>query len=220
MSPLIYGAAAAALLTFAAPAYAQMRHPLHPTLEQTPPSSAPAQHATPATPPPEDAQAMSATPAAPLAPAAAATPAQPGVYTDAQLSNFVAASTEIQPLTANVATATPDQRAQITTQIRAALQRHNIDSATYNQIASAAQTDTALAARINGFRSGATASGMASAAPTGTPGSANMAMNTPSAGAHIGASTSGESVNAGSNAGVTAPPSAAPQPVTPPSTRH
>jgi hypothetical protein len=121
----------------------------------------------------------------PTAPAAPAPPAEPGSFTDAQLSNFLAASTEIQPLTTNLSTATPDQRTGITTQIRAALQRHNIDGATYNAIATAAQSDTALAARINGLRS-------------------SMA-STP------GASTSGEGLNAG---GRYTPPEVS-QPTTP-----
>jgi hypothetical protein len=157
--------------------------------------------------------------------AQAATPATPGVYTDAQLSNFVAASTEIQPLTTNINTATPEQRAQITTQIRASLQRHNIDSATYNAIAVAAQTDTTLAARINGMRSGATASGSASATPPGSPamgspGMASAAPSTPNAGAQAHAGLSGQGSNQGVEGNTGASLSVAPPPRTPTSTRH
>lgn len=118
------------------------------TRPTTGPSATPPASAAPANPAtPDPSAAAPSTSAAPSAGAAASTS-----FTDAQVSNFAAASTEIQPLTANLTTATPDQRTQATTQIRAALARHNIDSATYNAIASAAQSDTALAARINAAR--------------------------------------------------------------------
>ena len=86
-------------------------------------------------------------------PPAATTPATPGTYTDAQLRSFVTASAEIDPLNRQLATATGEQRAAIVGQIRASLERNTIDSATYNAIASQAQTDTALAARIAALRS-------------------------------------------------------------------
>lgn len=87
-------------------------------------------------------------------PAAAQTQAEPAQaqqqqsFTDAQVSSFAAASAEVAPLSEGLAQATPEQRAQASTQIRAALTRHNIDADTYNAIATQAQTDTALAARI------------------------------------------------------------------------
>ncbi|MBK6703080.1 MAG: DUF4168 domain-containing protein [Caulobacteraceae bacterium] len=61
---------------------------------------------------------------------------------------FARASIEIQPLTAGLSTATPEQQAQITEQIRQILERNNLDSATYNAIAQRAQTDQAFAARV------------------------------------------------------------------------
>ena len=73
-------------------------------------------------------------------------------YTDAQLQAFVAASTEVQPLTEGLAAATPEARTATTAQIGAALERHNISAQAYNDIATRAQTDTALAGRINTLR--------------------------------------------------------------------
>jgi Domain of unknown function (DUF4168) len=98
---------------------------------------------TPATPP---AQAQ------PTTPAHSATPATPATYTDAQLSAFAAASVEIDPISRSLQGATPEARAAAATQIRAALTRHNLDSATYNSIAAAAQADPALAARVAALR--------------------------------------------------------------------
>lgn len=69
-------------------------------------------------------------------------------FTDAQVQSFAAASLEIDPINRQLATATPEQRAQAAEQIRAILARHNLDGATYNAIATAAQTDQTLAARI------------------------------------------------------------------------
>jgi len=80
--------------------------------------------------------------------AARVTDLQVASVTDDRLRAFVAASAEIQPLTANIATATEAERAQLSTQIGAILDRHNIDSNLYNAIATEAQTDQALAARI------------------------------------------------------------------------
>jgi len=79
-------------------------------------------------------------------------------FTDAQLQAFVAASAEIDPLNRSVATAIEQQRAQIGEQIRAALQRHNLDIETYNGIAARAQTDQALAARVAQLRAAQTTS--------------------------------------------------------------
>jgi len=90
-------------------------------------------------------------------PAAAQTqtqpPAQPQAqqqqsFTDAQISAFAAASAEIDPISRGLASATAEQRTQGASQIRAVLQRHNLEADTYNAIATQAQADTALAARI------------------------------------------------------------------------
>lgn len=73
---------------------------------------------------------------------------QPETFTDDSLRAFARASIEIQPLTAGLTTATPEQQAQVTEQIRQILQTNNLDSATYNAIAQRAQTDQAFAARV------------------------------------------------------------------------
>ncbi len=73
-------------------------------------------------------------------------------FTDAQLQAFVAASAEIDPLNRQIAAAPEAERAQIGAQIRAALQRHNLDIDTYNGIAARAQTDQALGQRIAQLR--------------------------------------------------------------------
>jgi hypothetical protein len=90
-------------------------------------------------------------------------PAQPqgGIYSDAQLQAFIAASTEIDPINRTLATATPEQQAQAATQIRAILDRTGLNGETYNAIASQAQSDPAFAARINALRA-------PPAAPAGT----------------------------------------------------
>jgi hypothetical protein len=78
-------------------------------------------------------------------------------FTDAQVTAFAAASTEIDPISQRLANATEAQRTEGATQIRAILQRHSLDAATYNAIATQAQTDTALQARINAARTAAPA---------------------------------------------------------------
>src|SRR5262245_47080624 len=93
-----------------------------------------------------NAQAGAQTPAA----TAQAAPAQ--TFTDAQLHSFATASAEIDPINRTLATASAEQRTAAAAQIRTVLQRNNLDSATYNAIAAQAQTDTALAARINALR--------------------------------------------------------------------
>jgi hypothetical protein len=75
-------------------------------------------------------------------------PAQPATYTDAQLRSFATAATQIQPLQAQLASATVEQRTALVTQIRAILAQNNLDGATYNAIAAQAQADPAFAARI------------------------------------------------------------------------
>ncbi|HRO03492.1 MAG TPA: hypothetical protein PLS69_07815 [Terricaulis sp.] len=81
-------------------------------------------------------------------PAAEAQAQSPQVFTDAQVSAFAAASAEVDPISRTLSSATAEQRAEATTQIRAILERHNIDADTYNAIATQAQGDQALAARI------------------------------------------------------------------------
>lgn len=78
-------------------------------------------------------------------------------FTDAQVTAFAAASTEIDPISQRLANATEAQRTEGATQIRTILQRHSLDAATYNAIATQAQTDTALQARINAARTAAPA---------------------------------------------------------------
>ena len=84
----------------------------------------------------------------PAAPAPA-TPAAPATYTDAQLRSFAAAAHDIQPLNTQLTSGTPEQRTAAVTQVRAILQRNNLDEATYNAIAAQAQSDPAFAARIS-----------------------------------------------------------------------
>lgn len=83
--------------------------------------------------------------------------AQASAYSDAQLRAFAAASTEIEPISRALPGASAEQRTAAAGQIRGILQRHNIDSATYNAIAAQAQTDAALAARINALKAPAAA---------------------------------------------------------------
>lgn len=73
---------------------------------------------------------------------------QPDTFGDESLRAFARASIEIQPLTNSLATATPEQQAQVTEQIRQILDRNNLDSATYNAIAQRAQADPAFASRV------------------------------------------------------------------------
>lgn len=73
---------------------------------------------------------------------------QPDTFSDETLRAFAAASVEIDPISRSLAGQTPEQQAQATEQIRQILQRNNLDSATYNAIASRAQADPTLAARI------------------------------------------------------------------------
>lgn len=95
--------------------------------------------------------------------AAPSTPAAPASYTDAQLRSFSTAATAIEPISRGITTSsTAEQRTQASTQIRAILQRNNIDSTTYNAIAAQAHTDTALAARIRTLS--------ASSSPSNAPG--------------------------------------------------
>ena len=70
-------------------------------------------------------------------------------FSDAQLSAFIAASAEIQPLNASLASGTPEQRAATAEQIRSILQRNNLDLETYNGIAAQIRANPELQARLN-----------------------------------------------------------------------
>ncbi|MBX3430907.1 MAG: DUF4168 domain-containing protein [Hyphomonadaceae bacterium] len=72
----------------------------------------------------------------------------PDTFADANLRAFAQASVEIDPITRDLGTATPEQQAQATTQIREILERNNLDSTTYNAIAARAQAEPAFAQRI------------------------------------------------------------------------
>lgn len=109
------------------------------------------------------AQREAAAPQAETAPmpqqeAQAAPPPAPAVaptsFTDAQLQSFVTASRQIEPLNRQVQTATPEQRTALATQIRGILTANNLDGATYNAIATRAQSDPALAQRIASMQGG------------------------------------------------------------------
>lgn len=67
---------------------------------------------------------------------------------DTQLRAFISAGREIEPINATLTNATEAQRTQAATQIRDILARNNMDAQTYNAIATQAQTDTALRARL------------------------------------------------------------------------
>ena len=115
---------------------------------RAPSANAPARPSADATAP---AEAADATPAPPTQTAPTPAPT-PGSYTDAQLRAFIAASAEIDPLNRQLPTASVEQRTALATQIRGILERNSIDATTYHAIAAQSQTDTALAARINGLR--------------------------------------------------------------------
>lgn len=93
-----------------------------------------------------------AMPAAAQTQAAPPAQAQQQTFTDAQVSAFAAASVEIDPISRSLANGTAEQRTQGATQIRGILQRHNLEADVYNAIATRAQSDTALAARIQAAR--------------------------------------------------------------------
>jgi hypothetical protein len=86
-----------------------------------------------------------------MAPSAAPAPMhtpQATTFTDAQLRSFAAATQEINPIASTLSTATPEQRATATEQIRGILARNEMDVDTYNAIATQARSDPALAERI------------------------------------------------------------------------
>lgn len=78
-------------------------------------------------------------------------------FTDAQLRSFAAASVEIDPINAELATATEAERQVAAAQIREILERNDLDFETYNGIATRAQSDQALAQRIAQFQAEARA---------------------------------------------------------------
>lgn len=73
-------------------------------------------------------------------------------FSDTQVAAFAAASVEIDPVARELATASDTERAEGAEQIRQILDRHGLDGATYNAIATAAQTDPDLQQRINAER--------------------------------------------------------------------
>ena len=70
-------------------------------------------------------------------------------FTDAQLRAFIAASAEIQPLNAALASGTPEERAATAEQIRGILQRNNLDLETYNGIAAQIRANPELQTRLS-----------------------------------------------------------------------
>lgn len=72
----------------------------------------------------------------------------PASITNEQLRAYTVIQTEIAPLQANLATQTPEQRAQTTAQISAVLARHGMEPTTFNAIARLANEDRAFAARL------------------------------------------------------------------------
>lgn len=90
-------------------------------------------------------------------------------FSDAQLQSFIAAGTEINPLSQSLATATPEQQTVIAAQIRSILQANNLSIEAYNGIASQAQSDPALAARINALAAPAAPADATAEPPATTP---------------------------------------------------
>ncbi len=82
-----------------------------------------------------------------LQPAAAQT-AQQATYSDEKLQAFVAASREVEPISAGIANMSPQERQRSTQNIRSILQRHGLTGDEYNAIETQARTDAALAQRI------------------------------------------------------------------------
>ncbi|MBY0566468.1 MAG: DUF4168 domain-containing protein [Hyphomonadaceae bacterium] len=70
-------------------------------------------------------------------------------FSDAQLRSFIAASIEIQPINATLASGTDAERAAAAEQIRGILQRNNLDIETYNGIAAQIRSNPELQTRLN-----------------------------------------------------------------------
>jgi hypothetical protein len=90
-------------------------------------------------------------------------------FTDAQLQSFIAASTQINPLSQSLAAAPAEQQPVIAAQIRSILQTNNLSIEAYNGIASQAQSDPALAARINALAAPAAPADATTEPPATTP---------------------------------------------------
>ncbi|MGH6951234.1 MAG: DUF4168 domain-containing protein [Vitreimonas sp.] len=81
----------------------------------------------------------------------AAAPA--ATYSEAQLHSFARASVELDELNRGLGSdPSQAQRQQAAAQAQTILQRHNLDAATYNAIATQARTDEDLAQRIRAMR--------------------------------------------------------------------
>lgn len=76
---------------------------------------------------------------------------------DDQLRAFIAASAEIEPLSATLMSGTDAERAQAAEQIRAILTRNNLTIEVYNGIAAQARTDAELQARLQALNAPASA---------------------------------------------------------------
>ena len=84
-------------------------------------------------------------------------------FTDAQLRAFAEASLEIDPISRQFAAAPPAEQQRLATEMRDILARYELDGSAYNAIASAAQTDAELAARIAALQVAAQADAAGSA---------------------------------------------------------
>jgi hypothetical protein len=81
--------------------------------------------------------------------ATAPAPAPAATYTEAQLRDFARATRELDELHRGLgANPTEEQRQQAAGAAQTILQRHNLDTATYNAITMQARSDEALAQRI------------------------------------------------------------------------
>ena len=77
-------------------------------------------------------------------------------YSDSQLHDFAGASVELDQLKRGLGdNPSTDEQQRAATEAQAVLQRHNMDAATYNAIASRANADEALAQRIMRMRENA-----------------------------------------------------------------
>lgn len=78
--------------------------------------------------------------------------AAPSAFSQSQLQAFVRAAEAIEPINQRIATATPEERAAAAAQIRSILEQNGLDAASYNAIATRAQSDATLRARIEEMR--------------------------------------------------------------------
>ncbi|MGE3142925.1 MAG: DUF4168 domain-containing protein [Hyphomonadaceae bacterium] len=98
---------------------------------------------------PASGAASDATNAAPQAATPGAAAGASATYTDAQLQAFAAASAEMQPIQQRPNASTDPQALA---DMRAVLERHHLDSATYNAIAQRMRADSTFAARVAALR--------------------------------------------------------------------